>query len=326
MKAIMVLLALGLLALPAFAVDANTSDNTTSNMTANVTDNSTINVTDDSAMGGTSNGSAGTDGGLNLTDTAGLMASCTGNESASVGALPGDFTYGFKRFFENMDKFFTFSPSDAAVKHAMYGHERAVEAHLLACRAHDQQQAGNLTQANETMRQMQQLVADEGKEMNDSDADLEKAISQGSATNTTIDKVDNYTRNSIAVLQSVYERAPESAKDGILNALNNSIQNYQKHQEKVHGKPGDDGSGNATGDGQPLMNQTRNESGNGHGDSNVTGGHEGNNYSWNGTAGQDHGRGVSSDDSGGAAGGVGMNSTPGGNPSGAKGGPHGGDE
>ncbi len=235
MRYVLVLLALGLLALPVLADDANSSGNITNMTNVTVGDNSTVNLSD-----------------LNLTDTAGLLATCSGNESASVGALPGDFTYGFKRFFENVDKFFTFSPSDAAVKHAKYGHERAVEAHLEACKAHDEEAAGNLTQSNSTIGVIQQLIADQDKEMNDSEADLDAAISQGSANNTTISEVDNYTRNSIAVLQSVYERAPESAKDGLLNALNNSIENFQRHQEKRqqqeqrHGDDGSNVTGNAT--------------------------------------------------------------------------------
>ncbi len=313
MRYVLILLALGLLALPVFADDANSS----TNVTTNVTDNSTLNVTDNSTLNVTANGS-----GLNLTDTAGLLATCSGNDSASVGALPGDFTYGFKRFFENVDQFVTFNPSDAAVKHAKYGHERAVEAHLMACRAHDQEQAGNSTQANQTVSEMQQLVADQNKEMNESETDLETAISQGTATNATITQVDNYTRNSIAVLQSVYERAPESAKDGLLNALNNSIENYQKHQEKMKEQEAKHG-GNETGsnetENQTQSNETGNETGHGKGQ-----GDDGSSVSVNvtgqGRGGEGHGKGddgasnVSANSSGdvGTNASVGVNTTVGG--------------
>ncbi len=287
MRYVLVLLALGLLALPVLADDANASTNVTDNATLNTTDNSTLNVTTNVTTNVSDNGTVNLSD-LNLTDTAGLLATCSGNESASVGALPGDFMYGFKRFFENVDKFFTFSPSDAAVKHAKYGHERAVEAHLMACRAHDQEQAGNSTQANETISAMQQLVADQNKEMNESETDLETAISQGSASNQTIAQVDNYTRNSIAVLQSVYERAPEAAKDGLLNALNNSIENYQKHQEKVKEEESKHGQGNVTGNetgNGTQSNETGDQAGRGRGrgddnssnatgsEGNLTGGH-----------------------------------------------------
>ncbi len=50
-------------------------------------------------------------------------------DEGEVGALPGDLTYGFKRFFENVDKFFTFDKAEKAKKHAQHGKLRAMEAH-----------------------------------------------------------------------------------------------------------------------------------------------------------------------------------------------------
>lgn len=258
MRYVMVLLALGLLALPVFAQDANTTDNSTSNVTDNSTVNVTSNATDNSTSNVTANNSE-----LNLTDTAGLLATCSGNESASVGALPGDFMYGFKRFFENVDKFFTWDKSQSALKHAKYGKTRAVEAHLMACKAHDQEAAGNTTQANATSQTVEQLAEDGNKELDQAHSDLEAAVDAGTANNTTISQVDNETRNSIEVLQRVYERAPEAAKDGLLNALNNSIANYERHQEKMaekeHGKGrGDNQTVNGTSE-----NETENETSSG---------------------------------------------------------------
>lgn len=250
MRYIMVLLALGLLALPVFAQEANTTDNSTLNGTTNVTGNSTTNVT-------------GNNSELNLTDTAGLLALCSGNESAGAGALPGDFMYGFKRFFENVDKFFTWDKSQSALKHAKYGKLRSVEAHLMACKAHDQEAAGNTTQANSTAQTVQQLANESNSELDEAHSDLEAAVDAGTANNTTISQVDNDTRNSIEVLQRVYERAPEAAKDGLLHALNNSINNFERHEEKMaekeHGKGrGDNESVNGTSE-----NETENETSSG---------------------------------------------------------------
>ncbi len=306
MRYVMVLLALGLLALPVFAQAANTTDNSTSNATDNSTLNVTSNVTDNSTSNVTGNNSE-----LNLTDTAGLLATCSGNESAGVGALPGDFTYGFKRFFENVDKFFTWDKSQSALKHAKYGKLRSVEAHLMACKAHDEEAAGNTTQANATAQTVQQLVDDSNKELDQAHSDLEAAVDSGTANNTTISQVDNDTRNSIEVLQRVYERAPEAAKDGLLNALNNSIANYEKHEEKMAQKEQKrDRDQNQTMNG--TSNETENETSSG---DNETGRGNGKGSSGNVT-GSGHGKGGSDDNEteAGTGDGAGVNTTAGGAP------------
>jgi hypothetical protein len=195
------LLALGLLALPVFAQEANTS--------------------------------ADADTQTNL--TAGADSNITINES-QVGAVPGDFTYGFKRFFENVDKFFTFDKAESARKHAEYGVMRAMEAHVLSTRAQKLAAEGKEADANATLQQIEQLAQEQNQELEDAQTDIESAVDEGKANQTDVEEVQNITRNSIIVLQRVYEKAPEAAKEGLLRALNNSIQNYEKHTEKMEQK------------------------------------------------------------------------------------------
>lgn len=251
MRYILVLMALGILALPVFA----------DNSSLNVTDNSSLNVTT-----------------LNITNATAMLGDCNGNDTASVGALPGDFTYGFKRFFEGVQEFFTFDPNQNAIVHAEHGKLRAEEAHLMTCRALEEQQSGNESQVNETLSSLQQLVSDENTQFQTANADLDNAANTGATNSTVVSQVDNDTRNSIDVLQNVYALAPESAKAGLLNALNNSINNYEKHEQKMQEMwqrgHGDDGS-NQTSD-NDTDNMTWNESENGFGNGNY-GNSQGNN-------------------------------------------------
>ncbi|HSB46639.1 MAG TPA: DUF5667 domain-containing protein [Candidatus Bilamarchaeum sp.] len=223
---LIILLGLGLLAVPAFALETE-GNNTTVKEGGKVNVSAYENVTNFTAL---------------------FQATCTSDEKAQAGDLPGDFMYGFKRFFENVDKFFTMDKSESAKKHARYGKLRAVEAHLMTCKAKAQADSGDESGANQTMDTVSQLVDDHDEEITDAQDDIEAAVEDGSANETDVQEVENETRNSIIVLQRVYEKAPESAKDGLLRALNNSIDNFEKHNEKMEekGKEKDDEDQNET--------------------------------------------------------------------------------
>jgi len=200
MRYVMLLLALGLLAVPAFAANGNVN----------------VSAYDDvesySSLG------------------------CGPEDTTEAGAVPGDFTYGFKRFFENVDKFFTFDKAEQAKKSAKYGKLRSVEAHVMTCKAKALSDEGDEESSEQAMEQAQELVQEQEQEMEQAQEQLQQALDEGSADEADVEEVQNYTRNSIAVLQRVYEKAPESAKDGLLRALNNSINNYERHMEKVQQK------------------------------------------------------------------------------------------
>ncbi len=150
-----------------------------------------------------------------------------------VGALPGDFSYGFKRFFENVDKFFTFDKSEKAKKHARYGKIRAIEAHILSGKAQKYAATGDEEAAQLALQYVEQLTAEQNQETEDAQNELEAAVEEGSADDADVEEVQSQIRNSIMVLQRVYEKVPESAKDGVLRALNNSIENQERHMERL---------------------------------------------------------------------------------------------
>ncbi len=174
-------------------------------------------------------------------------ANVTVNET-EVGAVPGDWNYGFKRFFENFDKFFTFDKAESARKHAEYGLMRAKEAHVLSGRAQRLAAEGRDAEADATLAEVEKLAEEQNAELEDAQESLEAALEDGSANETQAEQVRNRTRNSIIVLQRVYEKAPEAAKDGLLRALNNSIGNYERHIERVQAKEQEkEQKGNRTG-------------------------------------------------------------------------------
>ncbi|NYZ73688.1 hypothetical protein H0O00_00940 [Candidatus Micrarchaeota archaeon] len=199
---VILLLAIGLMSLPAFAEESTeTGENTTVATLDDSTNESDVEI----------------------------------NES-EVGSLPGDWDYGFKRFFEGVDNFFTWDKSESAIKHAKYGKLRAIEAHLMTKKAQGYE-AMNETEAEaRALEIVEQLVAESNEEQAAAESELEDAVDEGSANETEVEQVQNYTRNSIIVLQRVYEKAPESAKDGLARALNNSINNYERHVEKMEEK------------------------------------------------------------------------------------------
>ena len=186
-------MALGMLAVPVFAQEANETEDTNTTIGS---DNVTIN-------------------------------------ESEVGALPDSWDYGFKRFFENVDKFFTFDKAEKAKKQARYGKLRAVEAHIMSGKAQKYGAEGNEDARARALQIIEDLTADQNQENQDAEDNIEAAVEEGTADEGDVEEVQSEIRNSITVLQRVYEKAPESAKDGLARALNNSINNYQRHVEKM---------------------------------------------------------------------------------------------
>ncbi len=157
-------------------------------------------------------------------------------DEGEVGSLPGDWDYGFKRFFENVDKFFTWDKAEKAKKHAKYGKLRSMEAHILSGKAQKLAAEGKDEEAENVLEQVEQLTEEQNEETENAQEQLEAAVEEGTADEEDVEEVETELRNSIVVLQRVYEKAPESAKDGLARALNNSISNYQRHLEKMEEK------------------------------------------------------------------------------------------
>ncbi|MFP3949861.1 MAG: DUF5667 domain-containing protein [Candidatus Micrarchaeia archaeon] len=169
-----------------------------------------------------------------------VFAEETGNQEAvdaaaeeQVGALPGEIGYGFQRFFEDVDLFLTFDKAEKAKKHAGYGKLRAMEAQALAEEAQEQEAQGNADKSNKLMKQAQVLAEEHAHSAEEAHKHLEEALEEGNADEEDVEEVESELHTNIVVLQGVYEKVPEPAKESILMAINNSIANQERHEAKV---------------------------------------------------------------------------------------------
>jgi hypothetical protein len=253
--------ALMLLALPVFAENATVQENSTGN----------------DSIQGLENVSLGNVSDVQINDS-------------QVGAVPGDFTYGFKRFFERVGEFLTFDQAGKARKHAEFGLLRAYEAHVLSGRVQKLIAQNRSAEANQTLTDIQNLVKEQNDDQTQAENEIEGALSDGTANQTQSDEVKNYTRHSIVVLQRVLAKAPEQARGGLMSALNNSINNYERHEERVRDRLEqrlarvNDRLNNTNGvearinDWKNKTNETENETGHGFGNNKTNG----NPHNWGG--------------------------------------------
>ncbi len=153
-----------------------------------------------------------------------------------VDALPGDFTYGFQRFFENFDLFFTFDKTEKAKKNARYGKLRALEAHKMVEKAEDLEARGKADEAKQALSEAGKLAREHNARIEEAQDNLEQALEEDGPDEQEIEEVESELHKSIAVLQRVYADAPEPAKEGLQRALNNTIRNQERHEEKVSEK------------------------------------------------------------------------------------------
>jgi len=142
------------------------------------------------------------------------VVSAQGPELPDPGTTPDSWAYGFKRFFEGADMFFTFDDLAKAEKHANYAGLRLSEAKAMAERGRPEFVDGlakeyedNIKAANEIAKNAQQI---------------------GKDTTKVTELVGLATSIHLGVLDDVYERVPEQAKEAILRAKRASV-NGQKN-------------------------------------------------------------------------------------------------
>jgi hypothetical protein len=130
------------------------------------------------------------------------------------GTTPDNFMYGFKRFGEGFQKFFTFDPVDRAKLNLKFAKLRLAEAKAMA---------------DENKQQyIYNLINDYNHELDEADQNTpfgQKISDLIKEANTTLPR-------SLLVLEQVYAKAPESARHGLEIAINNSIQKMLRWQEK----------------------------------------------------------------------------------------------
>lgn len=139
----------------------------------------------------------------------------------SAGALPDSFFYGFKRFGEGVQLFFTFDNLEKAKLKYSLAQTRLAEAEAMAG-LNKTQLAENALKEYETG-------------LNETEADKNSLSAAGRNVSAIADLVGNNTYRHILVLQKVYEKVPDSAKAAIKKALENSMEKQQKIAERIAG-------------------------------------------------------------------------------------------
>ncbi|MBM3199424.1 hypothetical protein FJZ53_00705 [Candidatus Woesearchaeota archaeon] len=126
----------------------------------------------------------------------------------ATGITPDSFFYGFKKFFEGIDMFFTFDDVAKAEKHAKYAELRLAEAKEMAEKGKPEfvddlvgEYEDNLEKANEIARIAQQV---------------------GKNVTKVTDLVAIATSIHLDVLENVLEKVPEQAKASIQRAITSS--------------------------------------------------------------------------------------------------------
>jgi DNA-binding ferritin-like protein len=127
-------------------------------------------------------------------------------ELPSAGITPDSWFYGFKRFFEAIDLFFTFDDIAKAEKHAKYAELRLAEAKEMAEKGKTEylddlikEYKKNLEKCNEIAKIAQQV---------------------GKNVTKVTELVSIATSIHIEVLEEVLEKVPEQAKSSIQKAIN----------------------------------------------------------------------------------------------------------
>ena len=134
------------------------------------------------------------------------------------GTTPDSWMYGFKRFREGVDMFFTFDDLAKGEKHVNYAGLRLSEAKAMAERGKPEF--------------VDSLVKEYGENINASNEIAKKAQQIGKNVTKVTELVGLATSVHLDVLDEVYEKAPEQAKEAILKAKDASM-NGQKNALRV---------------------------------------------------------------------------------------------
>jgi len=154
-----------------------------------------------------------------------LNTSLTVNEigdvtSENLGLLPDSFFYPVKTWWEEVQLFFTLSDEKKADLELKFANRRLLELKKLC----DEKDNCNLAE---------KLAPKFQNRIERSIQKLEKASDNGKEVNEIIEKLKENQEKQQAVLESVYEKVPDQAKEHILEAMEKSSKGLSNAIEKV---------------------------------------------------------------------------------------------
>ncbi|MBU3897229.1 MAG: hypothetical protein KJ697_04880 [Nanoarchaeota archaeon] len=141
------------------------------------------------------------------------------NSIPDPGILPDSSLYGLKRGFENFEGIFKFSEAARAEFQVRLAEKRMSEANAMVGK-------GNQEKAQEMMQEY-------NTNMERANQEIENAIANGKNVTDVVARMTQKRESHMAVLQRVYDNAPEAAKAGLSNAIQNAKQSTERIMEHI---------------------------------------------------------------------------------------------
>jgi len=138
------------------------------------------------------------------------------------GILPDNPLYGIKKGFETIGGMFKFTEMTKAEYKIKLGEKRLAESQAMSDKGEDEVAA--------------ELVQEYEMNMEQANTRIEAAVAKGQNVTSLIERVTARRESHMAVLQRVYDNAPESAKAGLTNAINNANRSTERIIEHVENK------------------------------------------------------------------------------------------
>lgn len=140
-----------------------------------------------------------------------------------AGATPDSWTYGFKRFFENAQLWFTFDPEAKAKLKYKLAQIRLAEAALMA-------------EKNKTQLALRAIEEYENG-LSETNQDAERLAAIGRNATELRELVGNATYKHVLVLQRVWKKVPEQAKAAIERNIERALERHSQIAERFDKEP-----------------------------------------------------------------------------------------
>ena len=151
----------------------------------------------------------------------GVILAQNNDQLPDPGLTPDSPFYFLKMWRERIVMFFTFSPQSKVERALSYSQEKMAEFKLMA-------QEGKIKATEKARREYENYL-------NKANRNIEKLKARGKNVEELVTKVSEATFKHKGVLQKVYEKVPDKAKEAILKAMEASMKGHERALEAISG-------------------------------------------------------------------------------------------
>ncbi len=151
----------------------------------------------------------------------GVILAKNNDQLPDPGLTPDSPFYFLKMWRERIVMLFTFSSQSKVERALSYSQEKMAEFKLMA-------QEGKIEATEKAKREYENYL-------NKANGNIEKLKAQGKNVEELVTKVSEATSKHGEVLQKVYEKVPDSAKEAILKAMEVSTKGHERALEAISG-------------------------------------------------------------------------------------------